>query len=44
MESSALSANLICTELAAAASSGNAFWFSFTYYVRPALLEGVITA
>jgi hypothetical protein len=44
MDSSALSANLINSETATATSSVNAFWFSFTYYVRPALLEGVMSA
>jgi hypothetical protein len=44
MDSSVLSANLIGIETATAASPVNAFWFSFTYYVRPALLEGVISA
>jgi len=32
------------TVQAAATSPVNAFWFSFTYYARPALLEGVFSA
>jgi len=44
MDESTLRANLMSIEMATATSPTDAFWFSFTYYARPALLEGVISA
>ena len=44
MDESTLRANFMSIETAAATPPIDAFWFSFTYYARPALLEGVISA